>query len=193
MVIIGIDEVGLGPIAGPVVVSAVAFMRGFDMPGLTDSKAISDSRRRHFVPLIKEEALWWVIARSNNEKVDKYGVHAVKRACMRACIRSCVPNFKSYHIIIDGIDVPTHSIDVEMMKKADTKIPAVSAASVLAKVYRDDIMNRYAALYPRYGFDKHSGYPTKRHIEALQRYGPCKIHRRSYAPVKRVLESYTTR
>lgn len=186
MIIIGVDEVGLGPVAGPLATAAVAFPKGFIVPGITDSKALSDYRRRVLAPLIQDEALHWVIARSSHAQIDKYGQRPCKLACMAACVRRCLLHFHTTHVIVDGID-PIPGINCETMVKADLKIAAVSAASIIAKVYRDDLMVAADARYPGYGFDRNMGYPTKAHVAALEERGPCQIHRRSTAPVKRVL------
>jgi ribonuclease HII len=188
MITIGCDEVGLGSLAGPVVTAAVAFRKGATVVGITDSKKISDSRRRALEPRIKEEAQHWVIARSDHNRIDRYGIRRCKLACFVACIRRCVLQFRNYEIIVDGVD-PIPGFDVTCMPKADLKIPAVSAASIIAKVYRDDLMIRADARHPGYGFYSNSGYPTKKHLEALREKGPCKIHRKSYGPVKRVIAS----
>jgi ribonuclease HII len=183
-VIIGCDEVGLGPIAGAVVVCAVAFDEKTRIHGLTDSKALTPYRRAALLEAINAEALHWVLAWSSAKRIDRYGIAVCKRACMTAVAKQCLARTGGT-VIVDGVD-PIPGVESQCIIRADAKIQAVSAASVLAKVYRDDQMMAAAERWPRYGFDRHKGYPTPMHIRALQRYGPCPIHRRSYGPVKNV-------
>ena len=186
-IIIGVDECGLGSIAGPVVVCAVAFPRTPPViPGLTDSKRLTAGRRRALKPIIEAAALHWVIAWSGSKQIDTYGIARCKRACMKWATQFCLHRVSGHGaatVIVDGVD-PIPGVNCNCVIRADATVPAVSAASVLAKVHRDAVMSRLADSYPRYGFDTHMGYPTQRHIEALRRYGACPIHRRSYGPVK---------
>lgn len=190
--VIGIDEVGLGPICGPVVVAAVVFPRWQDLskspiPGVRDSKKLSENRRAVMDKEIRKHARHWVIAQSNPKTIDKYGIAECKRACMRACAVRCLALYPKAQVIIDGDD-PIHGLpNIRMMVKADDKVAAVGAASIIAKVYRDKYMVKLSYRYPKYGFEKHKGYPTKEHKDALERFGVCPQHRRSYNPIKRLL------
>jgi len=190
--IIGVDEVGLGPVAGSVVVCAVAFpKRPPVIPGLTDSKKLTANRRRSLKPLIEAAAIHWVIAASSSKQIDKFGIARCKRACMKWAALFCIHRVFTHHtvdVIVDGID-PIPGVDCTCIIKADLTVPAVSAASILAKVYRDALMEKAAEKYPRYGFDKHKGYLSPQHRDALSRHGPCPIHRRSYEPIKSMVKS----
>jgi ribonuclease HII len=183
MLTIGVDEVGLGPIAGPVVVAAVVFPKRVPVTGLNDSKKLTDRRRRELAPHILEKALHWAIARSSSKQIDKFGIAVCKRACMTAVAQRCLERFPHATVIVDGVD-PIPDVDCRCIIKADATVPAVSAASIIAKVYRDDYMLELAEKYPRYGFEKHMGYGTQYHRRKLVRHGACPEHRRSYEPVK---------
>lgn len=188
--IVGVDEVGLGPVAGPVVVSAVALPERTRIGGVTDSKKLTANRRRALVPLIHQEAAHWVIAQSSVKQIDKYGIARCKQTCMKWAAIFCIHRVFTYgtvDVIVDGID-PIPGVDCTCIIKADLTVTAVSAASILAKVHRDGLMDAAAEKYPRYGFDKHKGYLTAQHRVALDRHGPCPIHRRSYAPIKHMVK-----
>ena len=197
MELIGVDECGLGPIAGPCTVAAVVFLRHRDLKkapvqGLRDSKKLSHNRRAELEEKIREQALHWVIAQSNSTTIDRHGIAACKRACMRACILRCRERYPEALAIVDGNDPVQGVTNLQMMVKADDKVAAVSAASILAKVFRDRYMVKMAYRYPKYGFERHMGYPTKAHKEALRKFGVCPQHRRSYKPVMQLLEGRAT-
>lgn len=188
--VVGVDEVGLGPVAGPVVVAALALRRGQTIHGVTDSKKLTPNRRRTLKPIIEQEATHWVIAQSSVKQIDRFGIAACKRACMKWATLFChhrVSTFGHVEVIVDGVD-PIPGVHCTCVIKADLTVPAVSAASVIAKVHRDALMEKAAEKYPRYGFDKHKGYLTPQHKAALARYGPCPIHRRSYEPIKSMVK-----
>jgi ribonuclease HII len=189
-VIIGVDEVGTGALAGPVVVAAVAFPIKSSLPGLDDSKKLSNSKRHHLRPMIERAALHWAIARSTSKKIDEFGIAVCKRACMREVATRCLQALSDdvdVEVIVDGVD-PIPGVVCRCIIKADATVPAVSAASILAKVHRDDYMRKIAEKYPRYFFDRHVGYGTSRHLRALEREGPCPEHRRSFAPVRKIVK-----
>lgn len=182
-IIVGVDEVGLGPIAGPVVVAAVAFDTGTRVVDLTDSKKLTDTRRRQLAPKVMDQALHWTIVQSSARQIDKFGIAVCKRACMKWAVKFCSRILEDYEVIVDGVD-PIPGVDCTCVVKADLKVQAVSGASVIAKVHRDDLMVEAGSRYPKYQFDRHKGYLTPRHRAALERYGPCPLHRRSFEPVK---------
>lgn len=177
--IIGIDEVGRGAWAGPLVVGAV--MLSVPIAGLTDSKKLDKKRRTFLAKEITASALFvslgWVSAR----EVDELGL---TKATVLACERAIEKAPKATEIIIDGlINYLPHMTECSVLVKADLHIPAVSAASIVAKVARDTYMTKQAMLYPEYGFDTHVGYGTKKHLSALETFGVTPLHRRSYKPL----------
>lgn len=187
--IVGIDEVGRGPWAGPLVFSAVA-LGGEEIAGLTDSKKLTDKRRRELEPQVREKAiaigLGWVHA----DELDEIGM---SQACSLACRRALEEIKVPYHqIILDGTVNFLHGTGkapyVTTMKQADLLVPSVSAASIVAKVARDSYMVEQAKLYPQYGFEKHVGYGTQLHREAIERHGITPLHRRSFAPIAKYLD-----
>lgn len=188
MLTIGVDEVGIGSICGPVVVAAVVFPKKVPVAGLRDSKKLTDKRRRELAPRIMEAALHWVIARSSSRQIDKFGIAICKRACMTAVARRCLARFPNAVVIVDGTD-PIPKVDCRCVVKADDMVPAVSAASIIAKVHRDDYMIVLSEKYPLYGFDKHMGYPTTAHLRVLNSRGRCPEHRLSYGPLKKMYGS----
>lgn len=194
-VVIGIDEVGLGPIAGPVVVAATvlpvigrnSFSDKSPIPGLRDSKKLSDNERRRLDPIIKDTVLYWVILGSGSKKIDKVGIDKCWMACVEWCVFLSRIYYPDAHMIVDGNRPIPGVRNYSCIVKADDKIPAVQAASVIAKVFRDELMIKIAGKYPRYGFEQHKGYGTPHHMETLVEYGPCPHHRRSYKPVREAI------
>lgn len=178
---VGIDEAGRGPLAGPVVVAAVALPEGFNIDGVRDSKQLSEAQRNAAFDRILSGALW-TIERSEPEEIDRLNIlHATTTAMRRAVERL---GFEPEKALVDGNRIPPGlSCVAEAVVKGDGKFACIAAASILAKVTRDRLMVEYAKEYPAYGFDKHFGYPTPEHLVALREHGPCPIHRRSYAPV----------
>ncbi len=186
MIIAGCDEVGRGPLCGPVVAAAVILDPDYPIAGLTDSKTLSEKRRRVLNEQIMERAIAWKIAEATVEEIDRINIlHASMLAMQRAiCALSPLP----HKVLIDGNRIPDNlPMAAESHIKGDLNIPAISAASIIAKVYRDGLMASLADDYPHYGLEFHKGYPTRQHLEALQEHGPSSIHRRSFGPVKRLL------
>jgi len=185
LIIAGVDEVGRGPLVGSVVAAACILPASFDLPGLTDSKKISKKKRDTLSELIKEQAVAYAIAESSAEEVDQINVLQASLLAMRRAVESLSiqPNF----VLVDGNRLPEWQYEAKAIVGGDKKEPAISAASILAKVYRDQQMVELAQQYPDYGFDQHKGYPTKKHIEAIQRHGVLNEHRKSFAPVKNFL------
>jgi ribonuclease HII len=180
--IAGIDEAGRGPLAGPVVASTVILPENCVIEDLNDSKKLSPKKRELLYKIIKEKALFYTIAIVDNDIIDKINI---LQATLLAMKNSVLQLEKKPDIcLIDGnCKVKDLDIAQETIVGGDAKSAAIAAASILAKVRRDNLMDEYAKKYPLYGFDKHKGYGTKRHIEAINQYGVCPIHRMSFAPI----------
>lgn len=183
--IAGVDEVGRGPLAGPVIAAAVVFPEVFFIEGVKDSKRLSESRRLTLSREIRRRSRAWAIGAATVSEVEELNVHAASLKAMRRALTSLT--IRPDYAFVDGTHFPDVGIPGEAIVKADRDMPVVSAASILAKVVRDKIMIDLNLRFPGYGFSQHKGYPTKAHISALQTMGPCKIHRRSFGPVKAVL------
>ena len=175
----GVDEVGRGPLAGAVVTAAVILREPIE--GLADSKKLSATLREQLSLVIQKKALAFAYGRAEVEEIDALNIHHATLLAMSRAIHA-LP-IKPEYILVDGLYLPDVGIPGEAIVQGDSLIPAISAASILAKVLRDREMEEYDKLYPGYGFAQHKGYPTKEHREALIRLGPCPIHRTSYAPV----------
>jgi len=185
MLIAGVDEVGRGPLAGPVVAAAVILDPARPISGLADSKKLTDKRRQSLSYEIKEKALAWSIARAEVEEIDRINILQASLLAMKRAVETL--SYAPELALIDGNHCPQLNCRMEAIIKGDSKEPAISAASILAKVCRDNEMIEMEELYPGYGFAKHKGYPTKQHREAILKLGITPIHRRSYAPVQRIL------
>ena len=177
-VICGVDEAGRGPLAGPVCAAAVILPRHIDIPGLNDSKKLSDKRRREIFPIIKEQALAYGIGFASHEEIDEINILQATYLAMERALAQL--KLSPELALIDGNRAKDFGIPVRTVVKGDSLSANIAAASVLAKVTRDDWMLEQAKLYPEYGFEVHKGYGTKAHYEALSAYGPCPIHRRSF-------------
>lgn len=185
-IIAGVDEVGRGPLCGPVVTAAVILDPARPIEGLNDSKKLSEKKRETLFQEIKEKALAWCIARADVEEIDELNIlHATMLAMQRAVAGLDV---KPTLALIDGNRCPKLPCQAEAVIKGDGKVPEISAASILAKVARDQEMAEMEKLYPGYGIGGHKGYPTKMHMEALKKLGATPIHRRSFKPVREALE-----
>ena len=176
--ICGVDEAGRGPLAGPVCAAAVILPKGLEIPGLNDSKKLSDKRRRELLPMIEEQALAYGIGFASEEEIDAINILqatflAMERALAKLSLR---PDM----VMIDGNREKDFGLPVQTVVHGDGLSANIAAASVLAKVSRDDVVLEMARTYPQYGFDIHKGYGTKAHYEALRTYGPCPIHRTSF-------------
>ena len=178
----GIDEAGRGPLAGPVVAAAVILPECFDLPGLNDSKQISEKKRNQLYPLIHEQAIAVGIGVSRADEVDQINIlQATLKGMSRAVARLSVT---ADFLLVDGITPIPTIIEQKTLKKGDSRSLSIAAASVVAKVVRDRIMVAYDRLFPEYGFAGHKGYGSQKHRESIARYGPCVCHRRSFAGVK---------
>lgn len=182
----GVDEAGRGPLAGPVVVAAVILDPARPISGLADSKKLSPLQRTRLAVTIREQALAWQIEAIEVDTIDEINILQATMLGMRRVIENLrpAPNLA----LIDGNRAPGVRCQCRTIVGGDSLEPAISAASILAKVFRDDIMQTLHDEYPHYGFDRHKGYPTRHHLEMLKQHGACPQHRRSYAPVRAVLE-----
>lgn len=184
MLIAGVDEAGRGPLAGPVVAAAVILDPRQPIAGLDDSKRLSAAKREKLFPEILEKSLAWCIAEASIAEIDRINIlHASMLAMKRAAEGlSLVPD----RVLVDGNRLPNWSFEAEAVVGGDAIHPQISAASILAKVSRDQQMIEMDEVYPGYGFAVHKGYPTRQHLDNLKAMGPCKIHRSSYGPVRQV-------
>jgi ribonuclease HII len=181
----GVDEVGRGPLAGPVVAAAVILDPARPVEGLVDSKVISEKKREKLAILIQANAIAWAIGRAEVEEIDSINILQASLLAMQRAVEALVP--QAEHALIDGNRCPQLHCTSEAIIKGDATVPAISAASILAKVTRDREMMAMDACHPGYGFARHKGYPTRAHIEAIRELGVSSIHRRSFAPVKKYL------
>ena len=176
--ICGVDEAGRGPLAGPVCAAAVVLPEHLQIPGLTDSKKLTDKKRRELFPIIQEQAIAYGIGLASESEIDEINILqatflAMGRALEQLSVRPALA-------LIDGNRETDFGLPVKTVVKGDSLSANIAAASILAKVTRDNLMLELAQQYPEYGFDIHKGYGTKAHYEALRTYGPCPIHRRSF-------------
>jgi ribonuclease HII len=186
ILIAGVDEVGRGPLAGPVVAAAVILDPARPIAGLADSKKLSEKRREQLELEILERALCWSLGRAEVDEIDRFNIlHASLLAMRRAVEALATP---PVHALIDGNRCPELPCSAEAIIGGDASEPAISAASILAKVARDREMVLLDRRYPGYGLAQHKGYPTKAHVQALREIGISPIHRRSFGPVKKLLQ-----
>ena len=177
-VICGVDEAGRGPLAGPVCAAAVILPRGLEMPGLTDSKKLTDKKRRELFPLIQEQAIAYGIGFATEQEIDEINIlQATFLAMQRALDQLSV---KPDLALIDGNREKDFGVPVKTVVKGDSLSANIAAASILAKVSRDNLMEEQAKIYPQYGFEIHKGYGTKAHYAALREFGPSPIHRMTF-------------
>lgn len=188
-VVVGVDEAGRGCLAGPVVAGAVVLPEAYDLPGLTDSKKLSPARRERLAPAIKAQALAWGVGVAWPVEVDRSNILQATFAAMARAVRAL--RLAPARLRVDGNKrIPGHYLaflapmpDQEAIIGGDLTVPAISAASILAKTCRDRFMTVFARLYPGYGFEVHKGYGVAAHLEALRRLGPCRIHRLTFRGV----------
>ena len=177
-VICGVDEAGRGPLAGPVCAAAVILPPNAEIPGLNDSKKLSDKKRRELYPIIKEQAIAYGIAFADHREIDEINILQATFLAMERAINQL--SVKPELALIDGNRAKDFGVPVETVVHGDSLSASIAAASVLAKVTRDDYMLKMAEEYPGYDFEIHKGYGTKAHYEALTRLGPCPIHRMTF-------------
>lgn len=174
----GVDEAGRGPLAGPVCAAAVILPEGVIIDGVNDSKKLSEKKRESLFDVIREQALSYSIAYATVDEIEDINILNATMLAMRRAIEGL--DIKADYAIIDGNKIPPIDIDAECIVKGDAKSMSIACASILAKVSRDRLLYKYAEEYPMYGFDKHKGYGTKVHREAILKYGPCPYHRKSF-------------
>ena len=184
--IAGVDEAGRGPLVGAVVAAAVILDEGSPIEGLNDSKKLSEKKREKLAVEIRQKAKAWSVASVSPEEIDRINILQASLLAMKQAVEglSEMPDIA----LVDGNKEPDLSCEVEAIVKGDSKVAAISAASILAKVERDQQMLELHNQYPQYEFDRHKGYPTRVHMALLEEHGPCPEHRKSFAPVKRLLE-----
>jgi ribonuclease HII len=186
--IAGVDEAGRGPLAGPVVAAAVIFHSDRIPEGLRDSKKLSEKRREALSEQIRQTALAWSFGRCEVSEIDEFNILQASLIAMERAVAalSVAPD----HVLVDGNRLPRFECTAEAIVKGDTKIAEISAASIIAKVERDQEMMVLHERFPEYGFDRHKGYPTAHHRNALMQYGVTEHHRQSYRPVQEALSEF---
>jgi ribonuclease HII len=182
----GVDEVGRGPLVGDVVTAAVILDPARPISGLTDSKKLSEKKRLALFPEIQEKAVAWAIGRCSAQEIDQINILQATMVAMQRAV-DALPVAAEF-VLVDGNRIPSLSVPAAAIVKGDLRVAEISAASILAKVTRDQEMILLDQQYPNYGFAQHKGYPTKAHLEAIERYGVIDVHRRSFKPVRRILD-----
>jgi len=185
--IAGVDEAGRGPLAGPVYAAAVILDPSRSIAGLDDSKKLPKHVRERLAQLIKERALAWAIASSSVAEIDAINILQASLLAMRRAVEALRP--APDEVLVDGLHCPAVVMHARAIVKGDATIPAIAAASILAKTARDAELLRLHAIYPEYALDRHKGYPTAAHLAALRALGPTPIHRRTFGPVRQLIES----
>lgn len=180
--ICGTDEAGRGPLAGPVFAACVVLNADYKIDGLADSKTLSEKKRNTLAITIKKYAKAWAIASASVQEIDQLNILQASLLAMKRAVES-LP-FTPHLVLVDGNHSPRLICPVRTIIRGDNLIPEISAASILAKTARDAEMQRLHQYFPQYGFDQHKGYPTQKHLAALQQHGACEIHRQSFAPVE---------
>lgn len=181
----GVDEAGRGPLAGAVYAAAVILDPARPIPGLRDSKKLSERKRVLLAAEIRQHALAWSVASASVEEIEQLNILHASMLAMQRAVLALQP--AAEQALIDGNRCPKLPIPAQAIIKGDDSEPCISAASILAKTERDKEMQRLADKYPMYGFERHAGYPTAVHLAALEVHGPCPVHRASFGPVKRIL------
>ncbi|HQR02967.1 MAG: ribonuclease HII [Proteobacteria bacterium] len=181
----GVDEAGRGPLAGAVFAAAVILDPAQPIPGLADSKKLSPRRREILAALIREHALAWSIASASHEEIDRINILQASLLAMARAVNGL--SLRPASVLVDGNQCPVLDLPVRAIVGGDALVPAISAASILAKTARDTEMRRLHGVFPIYGFDRHKGYPTAAHLAALAQHGPSPVHRRSFGPVRRAI------
>ncbi|MDP8217701.1 MAG: ribonuclease HII [Candidatus Theseobacter exili] len=186
----GVDEAGRGPLAGPVVAAAVIYPEGLLTEGVRDSKTLSPNKRNKLYQQISENnRILKGIASCSEKEIDSLNILKATHKAMTEAIL-CLP-VKPGIVLVDGLPIPDFPFEYKAIVKGDLHCFSIAAASIIAKVTRDRIMEEYDNKWPQYGFAIHKGYPTSHHIKMLQEFGPCPIHRHSFGPVKKVLDKYS--
>lgn len=181
--IAGTDEVGRGPLAGPVVAAAVILPETAELPEIKDSKKLTEQQREQLNGLIKEQALAWAIAEVSEKEIDAINILEASRLAMQKAVEGLSKRQAADFVLLDGLPNPRIQLPSQAIIKGDNKSISVAAAAIIAKVYRDNLMKAYDAQYPGYGFAIHKGYPTAEHMQAIAELGPCPLHRMSFRPL----------
>lgn len=181
----GVDEAGRGPLAGPVVAAAVILDDMEPISGLRDSKKLTEKARDRLFDEIRAKALCFCVAQATVEEIDTFNILQATLLAMKRAVEGL--RLAPVRVLVDGNRIPIMKVPAEAIVKGDTKVAAISAASILAKVHRDRLCLALHDRYPAYGFAVHKGYPTQEHLVALRVHGPCDAHRRSFGPVREVL------
>jgi len=187
ILVCGVDEAGRGPLAGPVYAAAVILPEAHGIRGLDDSKKLSEARRDRLAEEIRRSAIAWAVAFASVEEIDRINILRASLLAMKRAVESLA--IAPSEVWVDGKHVPDIAPTAHALIGGDATMEVISAASILAKTARDAEMLRLHQRYPHYGLDRHKGYPTPNHLAALRKHGACEIHRRSFAPVRSVLES----
>jgi ribonuclease HII len=182
----GADEAGRGPLAGPVVAAAVIFDPRRPIDGLRDSKLLPRARRAELAVAIRGGALAWAVAEASVAEIDRLNILQASLLAMRRAIELLDPPAEA--ALVDGNQLPRLRIAARAVVGGDASEPVISAASILAKQHRDALMAELDGVFPGYGFAEHAGYPTPRHLQRLRELGPCEVHRRSFAPVRALID-----
>ena len=183
--IAGVDEVGRGPLAGDVVAAAVILDPARPIEGLRDSKKLTEARREALAVQIREHAVAWAVARASVAEIDELNILHASMLAMKRAVEALHP--QPGYVLVDGNRLPVWHYASEPVVKGDDRVPAIAAASILAKVQRDNELVALEQKYPGYGFARHKGYPTAAHLAALKELGVTPVHRRSFAPVRELL------
>lgn len=183
--ICGVDEAGRGPLAGPVSAAAVILDDANPIEGLADSKKLTERQRDAFAIIIRERALAWAVAYAEVGEIDRLNILQATMLAMRRAVLAL--SIRPQQVLVDGLYCPSTGIPSQAIVKGDSKIAAISAASILAKTSRDALMLELHERYPQYGFAEHKGYPTAAHLVALQQHGVSSVHRKSFRPVRELL------
>lgn len=183
--VVGVDEAGRGPLAGPVLAAAVVLPLRHELPGLTDSKALNTPRREELAAAIERQALCWALGRAEPAEIDTLNILQATLLAMKRALEAL--SQRPQLVLVDGCHAPDIDCTVKTIVRGDVSEPAISAASILAKVARDREMQVLATRFPGYHFESNKGYPTPQHLAALRKFGVSEVHRRSFAPVRREL------
>ena len=189
VLVCGVDEAGRGPLAGPVAAAAVILDDNNPIEGLADSKKLSELQRNRLAILIRERALAWAVAYADVAEIDQLNILQATLLAMRRAVEAL--SVRPHQVLVDGLYCPATGIPSLAIVKGDSKVAAISAASILAKTARDALMLELHHVYPQYGFAGHKGYPTAAHLAALQKHGASAVHRSSFKPVRAVLQFAT--
>lgn len=187
--ICGVDEAGRGPLAGPVYAAAVILGRGIAIAGLADSKKLTPRKRELLAEEIKRRAAMWAVASASVEEIDSLNILRASLLAMRRAVEALAIADANAEVLVDGLHCPQLRWPVRAIVKGDATVAEISAASILAKVTRDEAMLELHRQFPQYNFDAHKGYPTAAHLAALREHGVSAVHRRSFAPVRALLSA----